>query len=273
MADSIDLFPQTKIRTVISASRRTDMVATDPDSLVHALEKNASSETHTVVLWTKNPANILHHTRLHSQLAKYDQCFIHLTITGLGNTQLEPRVPPPCDVFALLPELIRFVKSPDRIHIRFDPIVHFILKDGSSLCNLDFFRELAPHLQQHSIKNVITSWVHIYGKVAKRLALHGIQAQDLDHATLKREIEWLHKVATQHELSLYGCCVPDLPRSKCIDGELLTRLHPHGYKATIARATGQRLLCGCTKSKDIGWYTPCIHGCLYCYGHPKKYNA
>lgn len=246
------------------------MVATDPDQLAEVLkEKAPPSDTHTLVLWTKNPHSILYHQALLSQLKKYDQCYIHLTVTGLAGTVFEPNVPPSDVVLSYLPQLIEFTQSPERINFRFDPIVHFRFEDGHTVCNLLFFEQLAPILQRFGVKRVTTSWVQIYGKVAKRLAAQGIAAVDISQQTWQQESAWLLNVAKEHHLSLHGCCVPGMPRSHCIDGALFNRLHPGHYKATTARASGQRPLCGCSKSVDVGWYKTCIHGCLYCYGHPK----
>ena len=45
---------------------------------------------HTVVLWTKDPTNLLRHPALRRALSGVGQVFIHWTVTGLGGTFLEP---------------------------------------------------------------------------------------------------------------------------------------------------------------------------------------
>lgn len=49
----------------------------------------------------------------------------------------------------------------------------------------------------------------------------------------------------------------------------------NGFYATRGdnRDKGQRLYCGCVKSKDIGQYNTCIHGCEYCYANTSKQAA
>lgn len=62
--------------------------------------------------------------------------------------------------------------------------------------------------------------------------------------------------------SLFGA--PDLPQGAIMlpDG----RCAVHGDN----RDKGQRQWCGCIKSKDIGEYNTCVHGCEYCYANASK---
>ena len=257
---------------VISASRRIDMVATSPDELARILSERCPPEkVHTVVLWTKNAHNILYHSVLRQQLEQYDQIYVNYSITGLGNSILEPKVPDMETTLAQLPQLILFLRNPLRLRIRFDPVVHFKLPDGREICNLNSFSMLAPRIAELGVRDVSVSWVQLYNKVRKRLARYGIEPIEIAHERWLEEAEWLRRIASGHGLSLHGCCVPGWPRSRCIDGFLLNELHPRGYKASTKRAKGQRPLCGCTESWDIGWYTECIHGCRYCYANPKDY--
>jgi len=254
---------------VISASRRIDLVAGYPEEFAEALEQKCPPEsTHTVVIWTKDPTNLLRHRRLRSALRRYEQLFLHLTITGLGSTVLEPRVPEPERVLAMLPDLIAFVGSPVRVRVRFDPIVHIRLADGSEVCNLRYFAQLAPRLRALGLTDVTTSWMTIYAKVQRRLHRIGAEARHSDPEEWQEEADWLLRVAAEHGIRVHGCCVPGWPRSRCIDGELLTRLHPRNLPASTRRARGQRALCGCTESWDIGWDNKCPLGCRYCYANP-----
>lgn len=44
----------------------------------------------------------------------------------------------------------------------------------------------------------------------------------------------------------------------------------YAIKKKDNRDKGQRALCGCTVSKDIGQYNTCPHQCEYCYANTSK---
>lgn len=254
---------------VISASRRIDMVGCYPNEFVETLEKKCPPEkVHTLVIWTKNPANLFTHKQLSKKIKQYCQLFIHFTITGMGGTILEPKVPKTDKALQFLPQLIALTGTPKRIRFRFDPIVHLILPDGNRYTNLGIFSILAPKISSLNINDVSISWMSEYKKVISRLARSKISTYKIPPQDIKNEIQYILEIADKYHIQIHGCCVPGLPQSRCIDGQLLSELHPFGNICSTNRAKGQRKSCGCTESWDIGWYYKCLHGCLYCYANP-----
>jgi len=104
---------------------------------------------------------------------------------------------------------------------------------------------------------------------------------------------WEIQLATcgeQIDLDHYG-----IEHNRCIDGELMKQLWPDdkellyylyygelptsmfGLDFTQPALTpeklkdkGQRKVCGCMISKDIGQYNTCLHQCVYCYANTSK---
>lgn len=92
-------------------------------------------------------------------------------------------------------------------------------------------------------------------------------AQQLSDLNLGLE---LATCAEKVDLSQFG-----IRHNRCIDPDLICRIAPN-LKSEISQLKtdkGQRTLCGCISSKDIGAYYTCPHGCAYCYANSSPFSA
>jgi hypothetical protein len=276
------------VRQVISASRRTDVPMRYADWLAGVVRQGwvdvpqpyngrvrhvslLPEDVHTVVLWSKDFRPLLHGAGgAREALARYDQVFCHLTITGLGGTGLEPNIPPWREVVSQLPDLVEFAGDPRRVSVRFDPIVHWRVR-GRVASNLETAEGILREVSQAGIGAVRVSFATLYGKVLRRL---GQRWYDPPLSRRVEVVRALTGLASSLRLTLYSCSQNEwsaagVKSSRCIDGELLSLLHPHNCPASTAKDGGQRPECGCTVSVDIGSYQMrCPNGCRYCYANP-----
>jgi len=279
------------LKTVVSASRRTDLVASFPEWLAGCLRRReagvagpaggvyrvdlAPEKVHTIVLWSKDFTNLLENAHgLRDLLAAYDQLYLHLTVTGLGGTPVEPGAPRYREALAQLPELAALAGNPLRVSLRFDPIVFW--EDGGEVrSNLGRFTEAADAAAENRVRDVRVSFAQWYGKAARRARARGFRFVDPPDEDKRARAAGLAAVAAARGLVLHACSqpllegVPGLRTSACIDGALLESLHPGREPASRRKDRGQRADCFCTESKDIGSYAQaCPHGCVYCYANP-----
>lgn len=284
------------MKKVISASRRTDLVAFFPEELAGMLaEKRARvygpsghtysvdlnpKNVHSIVLWSKNFANLINNRfRLKDRLEKYDLLYCHFTITGLGGSFIEREVPSPDEALHQLDSLIEIVGRPERVCVRFDPIV-FWDSEGELRTNLHVFEMLAPGLAAKGIRIIRFSFAQWYNKAKRRAAVKGFAYVDPSEEEKKSRTAGLVSIAKNWDLHLNSCSqkflteVPGINPSACIDGTLLQSLHPQKERASIKKDKSQRSECGCTDSVDIGSYSQfCPHSCLYCYANPLLNNS
>jgi hypothetical protein len=275
------------MKQVISASRRTDLPLYFPRWLAEAIREGQvevrqpytgatrlvslrPEDVHTVVLWSKDFSRLLNDVGgLRQALTRYEQLFCHLTITGLGGSALEPGIRPWEQVMEQLPELMEFAGQAQRVAVRFDPIIHW-REDGVVKSNFSLAGPILDRCADHGVRTVRISFATLYGKVLRR---KGWDWHDPPLAERVRVGKELTSIARALGLTLYSCSDRSLLEagvtpSKCIDGELLSELHPLRLPAQLGKDTGQRPDCGCTPSVDIGSYTMrCPNGCRYCYAN------
>jgi len=178
---------------------------------------------------------------------------------------LEPSVPAVDDAFLFFRELAKRIGR-RRIVWRYDPVI-FLPETGAAFHEENFSRLtglLAPFASR-----VIVSFFDPYAKALRRLRKAGIAAEAAA-GSREQQLDLLGRFAAVAEsagLEIQSCAEAALaagvPPGKCIDEILLNELF--GLNLSYRKDPGQRKLCLCRQSVDIGSYGNCRHGCLYCY--------
>ncbi|MHA1466899.1 MAG: DUF1848 family protein [Promethearchaeota archaeon] len=284
------------MKQIISFSRRTDGIAFYIDRLEKAIEEEVIDVRNPInkkvsqvslkprdvagfVLWSKNFHNFLKKWEIFSKyipstlsLNKTIPVYFHFTRNSIVKV-LEPLAPSLEKSFSQLDELIK-ITSPDHIMWRFDPIV-FWKEDGVLTNNIKDFKEIASHFANTGVRKCTISFATYYAKVERRMKRYSFTYYKPTLKEMIKTTKELIDIANQYKIKIYACCNPDLLhipnmfQAHCIDGNYLSKLW--NIKLSLARDTGQRDTCGCTKSRDIGGYDKewkCHHGCLYCYANP-----
>ncbi len=295
LGDTREPAKKEKIKTVISASRRTDIPAFHYEWLQDALKKKAAEITnpvfpskiykvdlspenvHSIVLWSKDFRKVARDPGL---LSSYNLYFEY-TINHYGRL-LEPNVPGYDSTQKTLELLLKRYR-PEQFNIRFDPVI--ISTKGEPIpapedpprARLKVFEQLCRDIKCLALEKcrVTTSYISFYGHVQDRLRRCGVDAVNLDEKEKTEFFERLAEIADKYTVNLYSCANPLLESVKgikaghCIDGSLLMSLF--GGKVSLQKDKGQRTDCKCTLSKDIGSYSnsgnamECRHYCRYCY--------
>lgn len=270
-------------KTVISASRRTDIPAYYLDWLiervgagyadvVHPFDRSrvrrvplGPEDVHTIVFWSKNYAEFL---KRRATFDRFRKLYFQFTVNDCE--LLEPRVPPLQSRLEQTKVLAERY-GPERMAWRFDPIVFW---NGGRENNLGSFERIASYMAGIGVNRCVFSFAKWYRKARRRAEKRGfpffVPPEDRKRAVASD----LAAKGAACGITMHVCCddsltdIENVQKSSCIDGPLLENLS--GEPCDTRRDTGQRDMCGCTKSVDIGSYhlQPCPNGCLYCYASP-----
>lgn len=262
--------PATRTPRLISASRRTDLPGFHADELARRLLA-LRAPVHSVFFWTRHPRGLLAPGPLQELVrVGIENPIVHLTLTGLGGTALEPGVPTTREVLASLEPLLALLRGePERLLWRFDPVLPGVMSPAG-------FEALARPLAAHGIRSCIFSFpahLSLKGPLDAQYARFGIERRG--RAERREAALRLLEVACRHGLSLRACCQPQLVEdtrgaiqpASCISAELAVRLHPRRLPLELPKDPAQRRHCTCSTSHDLGRYATdrCGSGCAYCY--------
>ncbi len=266
---------------IISASRRTDIPAFFARWFMERVRDGfcetvnpfnpqqrrrislRSADVDAIVFWSKDPRPLMPYLK-ELEAAGYFFCF-QFTLNGYG-PRLERGVPAPetaVRTFLRLAELA----GPERMVWRYDPIL--ISGETGLRYHREQFSRLA-RLLRGATRRVMISFFDDYRGALAALARSGIRVRPRPSGEVLAVLaEHLAGTARNNDLQIFSCAEKaDLQSSginpgSCIDAAWLNRLFNLNLPAVKDR--GQRPLCNCAPSKDIGAYGTCRHGCLYCY--------
>lgn len=260
------------------------------------------NNTRLIVFWSKNPKPLLAKGGCLDYLDHQGiNCYVQYTINDYAAEKLERGVPSlqeRIDTFKLLVDRLGFGK----VIWRFDPM---ILTDTITTDTLlDKLSYIGNQLEGYTEKMVFSfADISPYRKVKNNLILNSIKyrefnLEDMDYiAKHIAEINdsWGYSVATCGEkidFEQYG-----IHHNKCIDDDLMIKYFASDkvlmdylgveieegnlfdinsyqiHKKKNIKDKGQRALCGCIASKDVGEYNTCPHLCEYCYANSSKQTA
>lgn len=189
-------------------------------------------------------------------LQSAENIIVHATITGMGGTKLEPKVPLLKDSIYFLKHLLTFLRK-ENVIIRIDPV----LPNETGLHYATRVWELTKDL---GIIRYRMSFLDAYPHVRERFYSAGIKVHwEGIHAPLEERKDLYSRLPIPMEV----CGEPGMFCSGCASAADLKAL---GVTAADSETLGgQRPACACLmlKKELLLNRTRCPHACLYCYWH------
>lgn len=159
---------------------------------------------------------------------------------------------------------------------RYDPVILTSLTPAP--WHGENFARLASRLEG-CCDEVVISFAQIYRKTRRNLntaaKAHGFEWRDPEADEKRAVVGALAAIAAGHGMDLTLCSQPDYlvsgtSAARCIDA---ARLSDIAGRAIAAPRRGNRPGCECHRSRDIGAYDTCPHGCVYCYAVGSRRKA
>ncbi len=259
-----------------------------------------------VVFWTKNPAPIIPYLpELDKRGIKY---YFQFTLNDYENEKFEPFVPKLEKRIETFKELSQQIGK-ERVIWRFDPLIitpqitpRDLLKRIWNIGNKIFgcteklvfsFVDVAAYKKVQN--NFVKETPNYFNREnVLNAEMTDAQQKEIVDGLRKCQAAWREK---GWNITLATCAeqgeFQGVEHNRCIDGELIERIckddpqmvyylrtgkmaepnlfgtlplfDPHKMKDK-----GQRKICGCMISKDIGMYNTCRHFCVYCYANTSR---
>lgn len=218
-----------------------------------------------IVFRSKNPAPLL---RRLDELRDYNYLF-NITMNPYGR-EMESHVPRLEERIGTFRQLSRIIGE-QRMIWRYDPV--FL----SPKYDLDFHRRafeyLCRELQRWSYKCMIGFIIH-HPFVARRIDPLSVKRREVEDIRTVGQL--FGKIARHYGQRIETCAeATDLEEfgighGACVDRQQIEQIV--GYRFGKVKESYLRPHCNCMESVDIGHYSTCNNGCLYCYATPNQPN-
>ena len=285
---------------IVSASRSTDIPAFYASWFMERLKRGyitwtnpfngvaqyvSFQNTRVIIFWSKNPAPMLRYLDVLRDRGIF--FLFHFTLNDYEKEELEPHVPLLADRIETFKELAGKIGR-ERLLWRYDPL---ILTDTiSPELLLERIQRIGSEIYPYT-ERLTFSFMTPYVKVRRNLAKAGITHKPFDSKAVHLICAGIGQMNQSWGLDVVSCAEEadlteySIAHGSCIDPILLMRLFGHdpalqrflGITFDIfgnpvrsgpnLKDSGQRSLCRCIKSKDIGRYDTCPHLCKYCYAN------
>lgn len=289
--DEFDIEREAIAPVIISATRRSDIPAWHSDWFMERLRRGyllstqykrqyvSFAKIRAIVFWTKNPRNMLKH------LDELDQMgvgyYFTYTLTDYDQEGLEPNLPPLHDRIHTFRRLSERVGK-EKVVWRFDPLMVTANIDRDRL--IGKIASVMENLAGYTDKMVFSFFnPSAHKKVERNMSSSGIAVKEFSFEDKGYVAKHIAELANHHGLQVAACAedmdlsLYGIRQNKCIDDSLMRRLF--GQDTDLIsffdqidgqKHNGQRKLCGCIPSFDIGNFNTCKNGCIYCYANDSQ---
>ncbi len=253
---------------IISASRRTDIPAYFGEKFYNDLINGnfvvinpfnnrkkilmlKKNDIDGIVFWTKNPKPFF--PIIEKIKKNVFRFYFQYTLNNYPK-EIEPLNYSLVERFEHLKELYEII-YPEKIILRYDPII--LTENFNINFHSDNFELILENCHKYMDK-IIISFVTVYRKV-KKVLKNVIDDREVQFSLLEK----ISKIGKKFSKRVEICCYnEDVTKFKIYPAKCISASY-FGIKGK--KHQGQRKLCNCDKSIDIGFYHTCKTGCIYCY--------
>lgn len=240
------------------ANREQEIGITETSDISFHLEAFDNLRRANIIITKRLTDGLINKLLIHK-----DKIILHLTVTGMGGTMVEPFVPPMETTKAKFDYLIESGFPVEQCVLRIDPIITTPKGIKTAISVLKLFRD-------SGITRIRWSSLDLYDHVKERFGEKGIPLpQPKFHAHIVKRnglYSILEGICQVEGWILEACGEPDFEPTPCVSQRDLDILGIDDIK--LVGKKGQRASCSCPSNKVEliqGKPERCGNSCLYCY--------